>query len=273
MKTVGIQGIKGSYHDQVAKDYFGKSLIVNEFLSFDDLALSVNKGESEFGVMAIENSIAGSIIPNYALIDSHDLHIVGEYFININHQLMVLPGSKIEDIKYVSSHPMALLQCKTFFKKYPHITLVEEKDTAEVAKRISENNVKDTAAVASVQAAKIYDLDIISKNIQTIKKNQTRFVIVSKNKIKNGGLLNKASLKFSLSHETGSLALVLNILKKYNLNLTKIQSLPIIEIPWKYSFFVDTTFISLDDFNNAVNIIKNEAESLKVLGVYKNQMK
>jgi len=273
MKTVGIQGIKGSYHDQVAKDYFGKSLIVNEFLSFDDLALSVNKGESEFGVMAIENSIAGSIIPNYALIDSHDLHIVGEYFININHQLMVLRGLRIEDIKYVSSHPMALLQCKRFFKKYPHITLVEEKDTAEVAKRISENNVKDTAAVASVQAAKIYDLDIISKNIQTIKKNQTRFVIVSKNKIKNGGLLNKASLKFSLSHETGSLALVLNILKKYNLNLTKIQSLPIIEIPWKYSFFVDTTFISLDDFNNAVNIIKNEAESLKVLGVYKNQMK
>jgi len=273
MKTVGIQGIKGSYHDQVAKDYFGKSLIVNEFLSFDDLALSVNKGESEFGVMAIENSIAGSIIPNYALIDSHDLHIVGEYFININHQLMVLRGLRIEDIKYVSSHPMALLQCKRFFKKYPHITLVEEKDTAEVAKRISENNVKDTAAVASVQAAKIYDLDIISKNIQTIKKNQTRFVIVSKNKIKNGGLLNKASLKFSLSHKTGSLAFVLDILKKYNLNLTKIQSLPIIEIPWKYSFFVDTTFISLDDFNNAVNIIKNEAESLKVLGVYKNQMK
>ncbi len=124
MKTVGIQGIKGSYHDQVAKDYFGKSLIVNEFLSFDDLALSVNKGESEFGVMAIENSIAGSIIPNYALIDSHDLHIVGEYFININHQLMVLPGSKIEHIKYVSSHPMALLQFKIFFKKYPHITMV-----------------------------------------------------------------------------------------------------------------------------------------------------
>ena len=117
MKTVGIQGIKGSYHDQVAKDYFAKSLIVNEFLSFDDLALSVNKGESEFGVMAIENSIAGSIIPNYALIDSLDLYIVGEYFININHQLMVLPGSKIEDIKYVSSHPMALLQCKRFFKK------------------------------------------------------------------------------------------------------------------------------------------------------------
>ncbi|MBL6648693.1 MAG: prephenate dehydratase [Flavobacteriaceae bacterium] len=273
MKTVGIQGIKGSYHDQVAKDYFGKSFFLNEFLSFDDLALSVSKGKSEFGVMAIENSIAGSIIPNYALIDSFNLNIVGEYFININHQLMVLPGSKIKDIKYVSSHPMALLQCKDFFIKHPHITLVEEKDTAGVAKLISKNKIKDTAAIASIQAAKMYGLDIVSKNIQTIKKNQTRFVIVSKNKIEKGEMLNKASLKFSLSHETGSLAAVLNILKQYNLNLTKIQSLPIIEIPWKYSFFVDTTFISLDDFNNAVNIIKNQAESFKILGVYKNKMK
>ena len=272
-KIIAIQGAEGSNHHKVARDFYGENIQLKECMSFDALVAHLLEGSATDGVMAIENTIAGSIIPNYALIDSNNLHIVGEEYLNIHHHLMALPNQTINSINEVWSHPMALLQCKEFFKKYPHIKLVEDVDTAEVAKRISEYNVKDTAAVASVQAAKIYDLDIISKNIQTIKKNQTRFVIVSKNKINNGGLLNKASLKFSLSHETGSLALVLNILKKYNLNLTKIQSLPIIEIPWKYSFFVDTTFISLDDFNNAVNIIKNEAESLKVLGVYKNQMK
>ena len=205
--------------------------------------------------------------------DDFSLNIVGEYFININHQLMVFPGTKIEDLKFVSSHPMALLQCKKFLRRYPHITLVEEKDTADVAKQISEKKIKDTAAIASIEAAEIFGLEIISSNIQTIKNNETRFVIVSKELSKNENLIDKASLKFSLSHETGSLASVLSILKDYNLNLTKIQSLPIVEIPWKYSFFVDTTFSSIENFNDAIKLIKNEAESLKVLGLYKNQMK
>jgi prephenate dehydratase len=186
---------------------------------------------------------------------------------------MVFPGTKIEDLKFVSSHPMALLQCKKFLRRYPYITLVEEKDTADVAKQISENKIKDTAAIASFEAAKIFGLEIISSNIQTIKNNETRFVIISKELSKNKNIIDKASLKFSLSHETGSLASVLNILKDYNLNLTKIQSLPIVEIPWKYSFFVDTTFSSIENFNDAINLINNEAESLKVLGIYKNQMK
>jgi len=250
---IGIQGIRGSYHDKVAKCYFGDSVSVQEFLSFDDLAISVSNNDSDFGVMAIENSIAGSIIPNYAL--------------------MVFPGINMKDLKFVSSHPMALLQCKNFLMKYPHITLVEEKDTADVAKQISEKKIKNTAAIASIEAAEIFGLEIISSNIQTIKNNETRFVIVSKELSKNENLIDKASLKFSLSHETGSLASVLSILKDYNLNLTKIQSLPIVEIPWKYSFFVDTTFSSIENFNDAINLINNEAESLKVLGIYKNQMK
>ena len=273
MKKIGIQGIKGSYHDQVAKEYFGESIEVNEFLSFDELADSVACGDSDFGIMAIENSIAGSIIPNYALIDNLNLNIVGEYFININHQLMVYPDIKIEDIKFVSSHPMALLQCKKFLKRYPHITLVEEKDTADVAKTILKNEIKNTAAIASVEAANIYGLDIIFSNIQTIKNNETRFVIISKDLSKNENLNDKASLKFSLSHETGSLASVLSILKNYNLNLTKIQSLPIVEIPWKYSFFIDTTFNNINDFNKVFELINKKSESLKLLGIYKNQMK
>jgi prephenate dehydratase len=168
---------------------------------------------------------------------------------------------------------MALLQCKRFLKKYPYITLVEEKDTADVSKKIADNNIKDTGAIASIQAAEIYGLEIISSDIQTIKNNETRFVIISKESKNIKGLSNKASLKFSLSHKTGSLAFVLKVLKNYNLNLTKIQSLPIIEIPWKYSFFVDTTFDSIENFNDAIDLIKQEAESLKILGIYKNQMK
>jgi prephenate dehydratase len=164
---------------------------------------------------------------------------------------------------------MALLQCKSFFKSYPKITLIEDKDTAEVAYRIQRDKIKNLGAIASTNAAKLYDLEILSRNIQTIKNNETRFVIVSKLYFKNN-INNKASLKFSLSHKTGSLALVLNILKEYNLNLTKIQSLPIIEIPWKYSFFIDITFDQYDNFNNALNLIKEKSASLKVLGIYKN---
>ena len=243
-----------------AAEFFGLEIISSNIQT-------IKNNETRFVIVSKELS------KNENLIDTLNLNIVGEYFININHQLMVFPGTKIEDLKFVSSHPMALLQCKKFLRRYPHITLVEEKDTADVAKQISENKIKDTAAIASFEAAKIFGLEIISSNIQTIKNNETRFVIVSKELSKNENLIDKASLKFSLSHETGSLASVLSILKDYNLNLTKIQSLPIVEIHWKYSFFVDTTFSSIENFNDAIDLIKNEAESLKVLGLYKNQMK
>jgi len=269
MKRVAIQGIKGSYHHQVANEYFKDKLEIIEFLSFDEVANSIKNCDCDFAVMAIENSIAGSIIPNYALIDDLNLKIVGEYYININHQLMALPGTTIKDLSTVSSHPMALLQCKSFFKSYPKITLIEDKDTAEVAYRIQRDKIKNLGAIASTNAAKLYDLEILNRNIQTIKNNETRFVIVSKLYFENN-INNKASLKFSLSHKTGSLALVLNILKEYNLNLTKIQSLPIIEIPWKYSFFIDITFDQYDNFNNALDLIKEKSASLKVLGIYKN---
>tara|TARA_B100001175_G_scaffold317729_1_gene336014 strand:+ start:466 stop:1290 length:825 start_codon:yes stop_codon:yes gene_type:complete len=272
MKKVAIQGIKGSYHHQVALNYFGKEIELLEFLSFDELANSIANNYCDYGVMAIENSIAGSIIPNYALIDNLNLKIAGEYYININHQLMAINGSKIEDLEVVASHPMALLQCKNFFKKYPQITLVEDKDTAEVALRIQRDNIKKMGAIASVHASELYNLNILSKNIQTIKNNETRFVIVSKKSLINDSKSNKASIKFSLSHKTGSLATILNILRGCNLNLTKIQSLPIIETPWKYSFFIDTTYDSIDSLEKALKLIDENSESLKVLGTYKNNI-
>ena len=170
MKRVAIQGIKGSYHHQVANEYFKDKLEIIEFLSFDEVANSIENSDCDFAVMAIENSIAGSIIPNYALIDGLNLKIVGEYYININHQLMALPGTTIKDLSTVSSHPMALLQCKSFFKSHPKITLIEDKDTAEVAYRIQRDKIKNLGAIASTNAAKLYDLEILSRNIQTIKK-------------------------------------------------------------------------------------------------------
>ena len=272
MKKVAIQGIKGSYHHQVATEYFENEIEIIEFLSFDEVANSIVQSHCDFGVMAIENSIAGSIIPNYALIDKLNLNINGEYYININHQLMAISGSKFEDLEIVASHPMALLQCKNFFKKYPKITLDEDKDTAEVAYRIQRDKIKNMGAIASVNAAKLYELNILCKDIQTIKNNETRFVIISKNSKDHDKGNNKASIKFSLSHRTGSLATILNILKDCNLNLTKIQSLPIIEIPWKYSFFIDTTFELYDNLKVALKLIDDKSESLKVLGIYQNNI-
>jgi len=253
-------------------DFFGKQIEIVEFMSFDELVNSIINNKCEMGVMAIENSIAGSIIPNYALIDNSNLKITGEHYININHQLMALPGSTIKDLDVVASHPMALLQCKEFFKKKSKITLVEDKDTAEVAYRIQRDKINNMGAIASVEASKIYELEILSENIQTIKNNETRFVIVSKNLL-NDSKCDKASLKFVLSHKTGSLSTVLEILKNCNLNLTKIQSLPIVETPWKYSFFVDTTFNSIDYLNKALQLMDEKSEFLKVLGIYQNKIR
>jgi prephenate dehydratase len=222
--------------------------------------------------MAIENTIAGSIIPNYALIDANNIHINGEYYLNIHHHLMALPNQNIEDITEVCSHPMALLQCKEFFKQYPHIKLVEDNDTAEVARRIQEQQLKGMAAIATKTAAELFQLHVLSAEIQTIKTNATRFVILQKEKPNNGiDQIDKASLRFELDHKRGSLATVLNVMSDCKLNLTKIQSLPIIETPWKYAFFVDVTFEAYEDYTKAVSILEIMSTSLKVLGTYKNQ--
>ncbi len=268
---IAIQGIKGSNHHQVAKTYFGDAVVVEECMSFDSLVNSLLTKESDQGIMAIENSIAGSIIPNYALVFNNDLHIIGEYYLNIHHNLMVLKGQKIEDIKEVHSHPMALLQCKKFFKQYPSIKLVEDIDTAETAKRIQDNQLKNIAAIAPRVAADLYDLEIISDDIQTIKNNSTRFIIVkTKNEELPEAEINKASLRFVLDHKRGSLATVLNVMSDCSLNLTKIQSLPVIEQPWKYAFFVDVTFDAYENFAKAKALLEIMAEEFRILGAYKN---
>ncbi|WP_025741123.1 prephenate dehydratase [Aquimarina pacifica] len=272
-QKVAIQGVRGSYHHGVAQAYFGEDVVVDECMSFLELVNSLEGKKSTDAVMAIENSIAGSIIPNYAYVDEHNLTISGEYFLPIHHCLMALAGQKISDIKEVYSHPMALLQCKDFFRKHPHIKLVEDADTADVAKRIYEQKLSGVAAVAGETAANIYNLDVLEREIQTIKTNSTRFFIL--NTREDSGVpkeeINKASLKFMVDHKRGSLATVLNVMSDCNLNLTKIQSLPVIDMPWKYSFFVDVTFKDYSEYEKAISILKIMALGLKILGEYKNQ--
>ncbi len=270
---IAIQGIKGSNHHQVAKDYFGDDIQLVECLSFDTLVDNLLNKNADKGVMAIENSIAGSIIPNYNLIYHNGLHIIGEYYLNIHHHLMVLKGQKLQDIKEVGSHPMALLQCKEFLKTQPQMRLVEDVDTAETAKRITEQKLEHVAAIAPAVAAELYGLDIVAENIQTIKSNSTRFIIVkTKNKELPKEEINKASVRFITDHKRGSLATVLNIMSDCNLNLTKIQSLPVIETPWKYAFFVDVTFKAYQEFSKAKSLLDIMLEDFKVLGEYKNAM-
>ena len=268
---IAIQGIQGSNHHQVAKDYYGDNIELVECLSFDFLVDQLLNGTADKGVMAIENSIAGSIIPNYNLIYHNGLHIIGEQYLNIHHNLMVLKGQSIEDITEVRSHPMALLQCKDFFRQYPKIKLMEDVDTAETAKRIQEGELKHVAAIAPNVAADLYGLDIVAADIQTIKNNATRFIIVkTKNKELPKEDINKASVRFITDHKRGSLAAMLNVMSDCNLNLTKIQSLPIIETPWKYAFFVDVTFDGYANFEKAKALLNIMSEDFKVLGEYKN---
>ncbi|MDB9960922.1 prephenate dehydratase [Oceanihabitans sp.] len=271
IKSVAIQGIKGSFHHIVFQQYFGNEVAVKECMSFDKAVESLLNKESDAVIMAIENSIAGSIIPNYALIDNHDLYIVGEQYLDIQHNLMALPNQSIKHITEVYSHPMALLQCKKFFKQYPHIKLIEDKDTAHVAQRIQSKKLMHVAAIASTLAAEIFQLDILSESIQTIKHNETRFVIVKReNHEIPENEINKASLKFELDHKRGSLAAMLNVMSDCKLNLTKIQSLPKIESPWKYAFFVDVTFDDYMGYKKAKSILEIMAQDFKILGEYKN---
>ncbi len=271
---IAIQGIKGSFHHIVAEKFFGENIELAECMSFTEIPVLLKNDQVESAVMAIENSIAGAILPNYALIDEYELSIEGEVYVNIHHHLMALEGQDLSDIKEVWSHPMALLQCRKFFREHPEIKLIEEKDTAEVARRIQENQIKGVAAVASKRAADLFGLNIISNDIQTIKQNSTRFFVLKKSKnapyhpSKVENIKDKSSIKFVTQHNKGSLAEILDIFAKHDINLTKIQSLPIIDTPWSYAFFID---LVIDDFvlyKNALHLISKKVKHLKVLGEY-----
>ncbi len=267
---ISIQGIPGSFHHQVALQYFGEDSEILNYKTFEEVAKSVRTEESQFGVMAIENSIAGAILPNYELIDRYSLHIFEEFYLPISHNLMCLPGQRIDDLKVVRSHPMALLQCRNFFQSHPDITLVDDVDTATVAKRIQDEKLVGVGAIASNIAAKIYGLEIIATDIQTVQNNFTRFILLQKDKSVPTSIPNKASFKVTISNERGSLALLLTQMSELGLNLSKIQSIPVIEKPWNYSFFIDTQFEDYSQYLKAIESIIKSGGEVKVFGEYQS---
>jgi prephenate dehydratase len=267
-KKIAIQGVQGSFHHQVALLYFGVEAEILTFNTFEPVAKSVSNGMTDFGVMAIENSIAGAILPNYDLIDRYELSIRDEFYLPISHQLMALPGQKIEDIKEVRSHPMALLQCKNFFTNYPEIVQFDDVDTASVARRIAEESLTGVAAIASEIASEIYGLEILAGDIQTVKDNFTRFIILEKEKTKPQKRPNKASFKVTIQNQKGGLAKLLTMLSDKGLDLSKIQSIPVIEKPWEYSFFIDAEFSNYHQFEEAMELLNTDFGGVKIFGEY-----
>ncbi|WP_185855752.1 prephenate dehydratase [Blattabacterium cuenoti] len=274
MKRIAIQGVKGCFHHAAVSSYFeGCNYKLMECSTFRELATSVAESIVDVGVMAIENTIAGTILTNYNLLSEYNLKIVGEVYMPIKHHLIAYPGQNLEDIKEIYSHPMAILQCELFIFSHPYIKIYEYYDTAAAARYISIYKKKGLAAIASENAAKEYGLEIISNSIQTIKNNFTRFFVIQNNDCKNySSFFNKASLKLKILHKTGSLSKILSLISNIGINMTKIQSIPIIKIPWEYSFYVDIIFNNVKDYHKMKKKIKKIPciHKLSIMGEYKN---
>jgi prephenate dehydratase len=265
---IAIQGGKASFHDIAARQYFGKDIETIDCRTFKELCQQLKEGKVDFAVMAIENSIAGSILGNYSLIQQFDFKIIGEIQLRIEQNLMALPGIKLEDIKRVRSHYMALWQCDEFLSKYPQFKLEEYHDTAESAKDLKLNQEKEVAAVASRYAAEVYGLNIIAESIETEKKNFTRFMVLTRDRNYKVEGIEKATLSFELPNEVGALAKLLKIIVDNNINLTKIQSIPILGRPNEYTFYVDCEWTNYEDFKRTIQI-NSIVKRLKILGEYK----
>lgn len=272
MKKIAIQGGVGAYHGIAAENFFGEEVELIECDTFKDIFISIENDKEVIGVMAIENTIAGSLLPNYELLKKHECLIIGEYKQRISHCLATLPNQNLDEITEVHSHPMAIIQCEDFIKKYPKIKIVEHIDTALAARDIKKFNKKKIASICSERAADIYGLQILARGIETNKRNYTRFLIFAHQeaceKFSECKTPNKSSLVFSLQHKEGSLASILAILSFYGMNLTKIQSLPIIGQEWQYQFYADIIFESKERFNQAISAIGPLTSNLKIMGLY-----
>lgn len=268
-KVIAIQGFEGSFHELAAKKYFGEEIDIIPCESFQSLFLEMEKGTVDYAVMAIENSVAGSILPNYARLRDSNWKIIGEIFLRIEMSLMALKGQKLEDILEVHSHPMALLQCSAFFKEHPHIKLIESTDTALSAQIINENQIMHRGALAGAHVAKLYNLEILAQGIESNKRNFTRFLVLDKKSLSHEISITKASWSFRANHNPGSLAKVLTILGAHDINLTKIQSLPVLGEEWKYFFYADLEFDNIENYKKAKKEIKPYLFNLEILGEYK----
>lgn len=270
MKKVAIQGFQAAFHELAARQFFKEEIEVIYCLTFPEIFKLIKSGGADYGVVAIENTIAGSLLPNYALLEEEQLQIIGETNLHIQQNLMALPGTKIEDVQEVYSHPIAIQQSKVFFKDYPKMKLIESEDTALSAKKIREENIPNVAAIASELAAELYNLDILAKGIETHKRNFTRFLIVTDEAKASARTEtpDKATICFTLPDEEGSLSSVLAILAFYKISLSKIQSLPIIGHEFEYFFHVDVVFKDYKKYKQAISAIKPLLHNIQILGEY-----
>src|SRR3569833_260603 len=266
---VAIQGIRASFHEEAAFLHFGEEIQTIECNSFKQTFEALQNKEADYIVMAIENSIAGSILPNYTLMMSYGFPVVGEVYLPIQLHLMALPGVKFEDIKYVTSHPIAICQCVDFFDEYPHLKVVESSDTAACAKRIRDEELTDTVAIANTLAAKLYQLDIMERRIESNKKNFTRFLILTQHENVEKKDNDKASLCFQVSNQVGALAKVLQIFAEQNKNKNKKQSMPVLGKRNEYNFYVDVEWDNTKQYDTAIRQVLKYTHNFNILGEYK----
>lgn len=273
MKRIAIQGIKGSFHDIAAHQYFeGEQIQVICCATFDQVFKEIKSDPTVIGLVAIENTIAGSLLHNYELLRASEDTIVGEHKLHIQHSICCLPEDDWTTISEVHSHPVALMQCRDFLSSHPALKAVESEDTAGSAEYISRKQCKGWAAICHSDAAKMYGLKVLEDHIEDNKHNFTRFLIISNPQkadfLRSSEKSNKSSLVFSLPHEEGSLSKVLTILSFYGINLTKIQSLPVIGHEWEYLFYIDLTFDNLTRYHQSIDAIIPLTRKLKIIGEY-----
>ncbi len=273
-KKVTIQGVAGCFHDAAAREYFkGEEIETIPCDTFQAMFDRMAFDASLLGIVAIENTIAGSLLGNHELLRQSSLKVIGEMKMRISHVLAALPGQAIDDLTEVNSHPMALMQCEQYLRRHPNLKMIEKFDTAGSAQEIAENNLVGHAAVCGEYAANLYGLNILERGIETNKRNFTRFLILADPLLASEiapaeSTINKSSIVFTLPHTKGALSKVLTILSFYDINLSKIQSLPIIGREWEYRFYVDLTFDSIVRYHQALDAVRPLLNDLKILGEY-----
>lgn len=276
MKRIAIQGIKGSFHDIAAHQYFeGEELQMIYCGTFESLFAALKNDNNAFGLMAIENTIAGTLLHNYELLRESGLCILGEHKLHIEHSLMCLPDENFDDIREVNSHPVALAQCRNFLAQHPHLKAVVSEDTAGAAADISKKQMHGHAAICHEGAAPLYGMKVLERAIEDNKHNYTRFLVIGNaavaHHIRDIRHTGKSSIVFSLPHEEGSLARALTVFSQHDINLTKIQSLPIIGKEWEYLFYIDLTYQNYDRYCQSIEEVRPLTKELRILGEYEGK--
>lgn len=269
--NIGIQGIKGAFHEEAALKHFGEDILISPYFTFSKMVQAIMEGRSDSAMMAIENTISGTIHANLRLITEAGLHITGEEYLRIEQNLAALPGVRIDQIKTISSHYMALGQCREFLDQYPQIKLVEAEDTAMVMKQIADTQDPSLAAIGSKLAAKHYGLELIAPDIETNKKNYTRFLVIQKEKNEIDEF-NKSSISLILKNKKGVLSQILSIIAFYDIDLSKIESVPIVGDPWHYRFYIDLLFDDVKQYRHMLHAIEPLLDEILILGEYQSSI-